>query len=51
MVVEEEEKEVALLRRDLRRGWDGVLSGLGMGLRGDGDEGCVYVVVWPCSQS
>ena len=51
LVVVVEEKEAALLRRDFRRGWDGVLSGLGMGLRRIGEGGRWYVLVWPCSQS
>ena len=51
LVVVVEEKEPALLRRDIRRGWQGVLSGVGMGLRGEGEGGCEYVWVWACSQS
>lgn len=51
LVVVVEEKEAALLRRDFRRGWEGVFSGVGMGLRGIGEGGCGYVWVWACSQS
>ena len=49
VVVVVEEKEAALLRRDLRRDWDGVFSGVGRGLRGEG--GCGDVWVWAWSQS
>ena len=54
-VVVVEEKDAALLRRDLRRDRHGGFSGVGMGLRGEG--GCgdvwvwVWVWVWACSQS
>ena len=51
LVVVVEDKEPALLRRDLRRGWEGVVSRVGMGLRGEGEAGCGDVWVWACSQS
>ena len=51
-LVVEEGREVALLRRDLRRGWEGLLvSGVGLGLRGEGRGGWGDVWVWACSQS
>ena len=51
LVVVEEEKEAPLLRRDFRRGWEGVLSGVDVGLRGKVEAGWEYVWVWACSQS